>query len=170
MASALLMSSRTSAAVGIGLGLGLSFSMLHSSPFRALPMRCEYTAPHGRPDSTDPSWAINAQDPLLKKQGGTTRGGSGIMTASNMRQISMGSVLGLVVGVGLRAFSRVLVVLFGMGIVAVEWAASKGYNILPVRRMQKYVKSVDLEKAVSRHVPFKVTFGATMALAAFAQF
>jgi hypothetical protein len=42
------------------------------------------------------------------------------MTASNMRQVSMGSVLGLVVGVGLRAFSRVFVVLFGMGIILVE--------------------------------------------------
>ena len=32
----------------------------------------------------------------------------------------MGSVLGLVAGVGLRAFSRALVVLIGMGIVLVE--------------------------------------------------
>ena len=37
-----------------------------------------------------------------------------------MRQVSLGSVLGLVVGVGLRAFSRVLVVLLGMGVVFVE--------------------------------------------------
>jgi hypothetical protein len=36
--------------------------------------------------------------------------------------------------------------------------------------MQKYVKGVDLQKAVSRNVPFKISFGATMALAAFAQF
>lgn len=67
---------------------------------------------------------MDAQDPLLRKQG-TTRNsnhttGGGILTASNMRQVSLGSVLGLVVGVGLRAFSRVLVVLLGMGIVAVE--------------------------------------------------
>lgn len=55
----------------------------------------------------------------MKKQGTTVRQ-TGILTASNMRQVSMGSVLGLVVGVGLRAFSRVLVVLFGMGIVAIE--------------------------------------------------
>ncbi|KAL4916819.1 hypothetical protein BDW62DRAFT_95013 [Aspergillus aurantiobrunneus] len=165
MASGLLLS-RTSAVVGIGLGL--SFSILPSSPFRALPMKCDYTAPNHRPDSTEPGWTISPQDPLLRKQGTTTR--SGILTASNMRQVSMGSVLGLVVGVGLRAFSRVLVVLFGMGIVAIEWAASKGYNILPVHRLQKYVKSVNLEKAVSRNVPFKISFGATMALAAFAQF
>jgi uncharacterized membrane protein (Fun14 family) len=37
-----------------------------------------------------------------------------------MRQISLGSVLGLVAGVGLRAFSRVLVVVLGMGLVLVE--------------------------------------------------
>ncbi|KAL4784631.1 hypothetical protein BJX76DRAFT_214784 [Aspergillus varians] len=168
MASGLLLFSRTSAVVGIGLGL--SFSLLPSSPFRALPIRCDHITPSRRPDSTDSGWAIGSQDPLLKKQGTTTRRGGGILTASNMRQASMGSVLGLVVGVGLRAFSRVLVVLFGMGIVAIEWAASKGYNILPVHRLQKYVKSVNLEKAVSSHVPFKISFGATMALAAFAQF
>jgi len=37
-----------------------------------------------------------------------------------MKQVSLGSVLGLVAGVGLRAFSRVLVVLIGMGVVFVE--------------------------------------------------
>ncbi|KAL4884148.1 hypothetical protein BJY04DRAFT_215578 [Aspergillus karnatakaensis] len=165
MASGLLMFSRTSAIVGVGLGL--SFSLLPSSPFRALPMKCD-TAPY-RTGATESPWAVS--DPSLSKQGIITRsGGSGILTASNMRQVSMGSVLGLVVGVGLRAFSRVLVVLIGMGIVAVEYAASKGYNIFPVHTLQKYVKSVNLEKLTSRNVPFKLSFGTTMALAAFAQF
>lgn len=82
-------------------------------------MKCDYTAPYSRPDSTEPAWAVHPQDPLVKKQGTTVRQ-TGILTASNMRQVSMGSVLGLVVGVGLRAFSRVLVVLLGMGIVAIE--------------------------------------------------
>jgi uncharacterized membrane protein (Fun14 family) len=87
-----------------------------------------------------------------------------------MKQISLGSVLGLVAGVGLRAFSRILVVVIGMGVVFIEWAASKGYNILPLHRIQKYVKNVDVRHAVSQHRPFKLSFGATMALAAFAQF
>ncbi|KAL4933127.1 uncharacterized protein BDV17DRAFT_287479 [Aspergillus undulatus] len=166
MASGLFTLSRTSAVVGLGLGIGASFSLHPSSPFRAPPMRCDYA-----PASSQSSWTTTSESPLLTKQNaGTRTGGSGIMTASNMRQVSMGSVLGLVVGVGLRAFSRVLVVLLGLGFVAVEWAASKGYNILPLHRLQKYVKSVDLEKTVSRNVPFKITFGATMALAAFAQF
>ncbi|KAL3471400.1 hypothetical protein BJX99DRAFT_25647 [Aspergillus californicus] len=162
-----LVFSRTSAAVGIGLGL--SFTLFPPSLFRALPMQCQYSAPSQKSSSDQADWAMGSLDPFLAKQGSRTRQ-SGILTASNMRQVSLGSVLGLVVGVGLRAFSRVLVVLLGIGIVGVEWLASKGYNILPVHRLQKYVKSVELEKAVSRHMPFKITFGATMALAAFAQF
>ncbi|GES65898.1 FUN14 family protein [Aspergillus terreus] len=159
----------------LGVGLGLSLPLHPLSPFRASPMQCQYSAPYYRSDSQtspDSPWAMNSQDPLVRKQGATRpqSTGSGLLTASNMRQVSMGSVLGLVVGVGLRAFSRALVVLLGMGVVVIEWAASKGYNILPLQRMQKYVKGVDLQKAVSRNVPFKISFGAAMALAAFAQF
>ncbi|KAF5855393.1 hypothetical protein ETB97_009318 [Aspergillus alliaceus] len=50
------------------------------------------------------------------------------------------------------------------------WAAAKGHNVLPVDRLQRFVKGVDLQKAVSQNKPFKISFGATMALAAFAQF
>ncbi|RJE22008.1 hypothetical protein PHISCL_05673 [Aspergillus sclerotialis] len=166
MASLLL--SRASAAVGIGLGL--SFSLPSFSPFRSAPMLCQYTAPYYRTDSAaapETGWSIGPNDPLLRKQGRTT---NNVSKARTMRQVSLGSVLGLLVGVGLRAFSRVLVVLLGIGVVAVEWAASRGYNLLPVNTMQKYVKSVDLHKSITENMPFKITFGATMALAAFAQF
>ncbi|TPR01134.1 Multicopper oxidase family protein [Aspergillus niger] len=106
-------------------------------------MQCQYTAPYYRPESQtspDSGWAMDAQDPLLRKQG-TTRNshhttGGGILTASNMRQ----------------------------------WAAARGYNLLPVNTLQKYFKRVDLQKTVSHHIPFKISFGATMGLAAFAQF
>ncbi|EAW17979.1 uncharacterized protein NFIA_079200 [Aspergillus fischeri NRRL 181] len=173
MASGLLSGfARTSTVLGVGLGLSLSLHPL--SPFRASPMQCQYSAPYYRVDSqtsSESGWTLDRNDPAIAKQGRTgPRTASGILTASNMRQVSLGSVLGLVVGVGLRAFSRALVVLLGMGIVLVEWAASKGYNILPVRTIQKYVKSVDVQKAVTQHMPFKMSFGATMALAAFAQF
>ncbi|KAE8150713.1 hypothetical protein BDV25DRAFT_106853 [Aspergillus avenaceus] len=167
MASLLL--TRTSAVLGIGLGLSVS----PLSPFRSAPMQCQYSAPYYRPDShvsPDSGWAIDRNDPAFLKQGATKPAGGGILTASNMRQVSLGSVLGLVVGVGLRAFSRALVVLLGMGVVFVEWAAAKGYNLVPVNRLQKYVKRIDLQKAVSQHKPFKVSFGMMMALAAFAQF
>ena len=51
-----------------------------------------------------------------------------------------------------------------------QWAASKGYDILPLHRIQKYVKDVRLQRILSEHRPFKISFGAMMALAAFAQF
>lgn len=116
MASFLL--SRTTTAVGIGLGL--SFSLHPLSPLRASPMRCQYTAPYYRTDSpegTETGWAIDPNDPLLHNQGKQRHN---VSTARTMRQVSLGSVLGLVAGLGLRAFSRVLVVLLGIGIVAVE--------------------------------------------------
>ncbi|KAB8236032.1 hypothetical protein BDV23DRAFT_143725 [Aspergillus alliaceus] len=163
---------RPSAVLGIGLGLSLSLSPL--SPIRSTPMQCQYNAPYSRPDSQaspDSGWTLDRNDPALLKQGATKpTSASRILTASNMRQVSLGSVLGFVVGVGLRAFSRVLVVLLGMGVVFVEWAAAKGHNVLPVDRLQRFVKGVDLQKAVSQNKPFKISFGATMALAAFAQF
>ncbi|KAJ5280196.1 hypothetical protein N7478_005568 [Penicillium angulare] len=163
--------------LGLGVGLGLSAATLHPlSPFRAAPMQCQYSAPYYRPETqanADSGWALKPEDPLLQKQGRTgitEQAKSAFLSPENMRQISLGSVLGLVAGVGLRAFSRVLVVVLGMGVVLIEWAASKGYNILPLERVQKYVKGVDVRRAVSQHRPFKVSFGTMMALAAFAQF
>ena len=115
----------------LGAGLGLSLALHPLSPLRtpSTPIQCQYSAPYSRhgDSSSDPSWTFNDQDPLFRKQGSTTPAAaatttqsSGFLTASNMRQVSLGSVLGLVAGVGLRAFSRVLVVLLGMGVVFVE--------------------------------------------------
>lgn len=72
-------------------------------------------------------------------------------------------------------FSSYWFFLCGWGFLAdmfpcVQWAAAKGYNVIPVDRLQRLVKGVNLQKAVSQHKPFKISFGATMALAAFAQF
>ncbi|KAF3396455.1 hypothetical protein F1880_006900 [Penicillium rolfsii] len=163
--------------LGLGLGIGLSAATLHPlSPFRAAPMQCQYSAPYYRTEdqaSAETGWTVNANDPTLQKQSRTgiaAQAKNALLTPENMRQISLGSVLGLVAGVGLRAFSKVLVVVLGMGVVVVEWAASKGYNILPLDRLQKYIKNANLRRAVSENRPFKISFGAMMAMAAFAQF
>lgn len=120
---------RPSAMLGLGLGTSLCLSPL--SPFRASPMQCQYASPYYRPEgqhqhqAAQTGWGIPLDDPSLVKQGRTKTSGSsssngGLLTARNMRQVSLGSVLGLVAGVGLRAFSRVLAVVIGMGIVFVE--------------------------------------------------
>jgi hypothetical protein len=84
-------------------------------------MQCQYNAPFSQSNADTP-WAAKPEESLLQKQGRTTgltqRGG--FLTKENMRQVSLGSVLGLVAGVGLRAFSKALVVLLGMGVVLVE--------------------------------------------------
>ncbi|OJJ44835.1 hypothetical protein ASPZODRAFT_18394 [Penicilliopsis zonata CBS 506.65] len=164
----------------LGIGVGLSFALHPLSPLRSPPMQTQYTAPHSRSNEHphETVWSI-ANDEVLNKQGKTgiqnsqktsTGMRTGLLNASTMRQVSLGSVLGLMVGVGLRAFSRALVVLLGMGIVIVEWAAARGYNLIPVNWMQKYVKGVDVQRALTVHMPFKMSFGLTMTLAAFARF
>ncbi|KAL1974561.1 hypothetical protein VTN31DRAFT_4765 [Thermomyces dupontii] len=72
--------------------------------------------------------------------------------------------------VGIEGVFEGIGVFSGVGIVLVEWAASKGYHLLPLNRLQRLVKGVDVKRAVTEHVPFKASFGATMAMAAFAQF
>lgn len=50
-----------------------------------------------------------------------------------------------------------------------KFAATRGYNIIPTSRLQKYVKSIDLRSALEDNVAFKLSFGATFMLAAFAE-
>lgn len=47
---------------------------------------------------------------------------------------------------------------------------SRGIHIIPYNRLQQYFTAVDLRSAVMDNVAFKLSFGATFALAAFAQF
>ncbi|KAJ6132350.1 hypothetical protein N7471_007565 [Penicillium samsonianum] len=155
--------------LGLGVGIGLSAATMHPlSPFRAAPMQCQYAVPQQSSFKKDSEWAVNPAESVEQKQSHSRR--NGLLNAETMRQVSLGSVLGLVAGVGLRAFSKALVVILGMGVVLVEFAASKGYNIIPINRIQKYVKSVDLGRAMSEKRPFKMSFGVTMAMAAFANF
>ncbi|KAL1998114.1 hypothetical protein VTN02DRAFT_6845 [Thermoascus thermophilus] len=158
--------------------LPVSLVLLHpSSPLRAPALQCQFTAPVPVPaQHAGPEHAAWAFDAAAQKQGATGRGTTNDkndnrwLTPTTMRQVSLGSVLGVLAGLGLRAFSRVVVFAVGVGVVAVEWAASKGYILLPLNRLRRFVRGYDLEAALTRNVPFKTSFGATMALAAFAQF
>ena len=52
----------------------------------------------------------------------------------------------------------------------IQFAASRGYNIVPTSKLQQYVKGIDLKSAVEDNVAFKLSFGVTFMLAAFAHF
>lgn len=51
-----------------------------------------------------------------------------------------------------------------------QFAAFKGYNIIPTARIQRYVKGINLRSAVEDNVAFKLSFGLTFMLGAFAKF
>lgn len=105
--------------LGLGVGIGLSAATMHPlSPFRAAPMQCQYAVPQQPTFNRDSEWAVNSAESLGQKQGRPRQ--TGLLNAETMRQVSLGSVLGLVAGVGLRAFSKALVVILGMGVVLVE--------------------------------------------------
>lgn len=105
--------------------LPISLFLLHpSSPLRAPPLQCQFTAPvpvpaqHAGPEHS--AWAF---DPAAQKQGttsGSNKNDGRWLTPVTMRQISLGSLLGVLAGLGLRAFSRVVVFAVGVGVVVVE--------------------------------------------------
>lgn len=108
--------------LGLGVGIGLSAATIHpSSPFRAAPMRCDYAAPPQVYEKDvydkDSRWTAHPESVGQKTRSNKR---TGMLNAQTMRQVSLGSVLGLVAGVGLRAFSKALVVILGMGVVLVE--------------------------------------------------
>jgi hypothetical protein len=115
--------------LGLGVGIGLSAATMHPlSPFRAAPMKCEYAVPQQTGFHKDSGWVVNPAESMGQKQSPKR---NGLLNAETMRQISLGSVLGLVAGVGLRAFSKALVVILGMGVVLIEVCIS--YFPFPLR-------------------------------------
>ncbi|PVI02737.1 hypothetical protein DM02DRAFT_612712 [Periconia macrospinosa] len=130
---------------------------------------------HHRPilcDSPDPltkitsdlkkNYAQNAQTPLIKT--------SGAPNPRAIRQISMGSILGVLMGLGVSVFSKPLAILLGLGIVCVQFLESRGIHIIPYSYLQRRFKQTNVRSLVQDNVAFKLSFGATFALAAFAEF
>ncbi|ETN40577.1 uncharacterized protein HMPREF1541_04854 [Cyphellophora europaea CBS 101466] len=94
----------------------------------------------------------------------------GSLNPAAVKQISLGGMLGLGAGVLLSMFSRMLVLVLGVGIVVWQYAARKGYNIIPVERLQRYAKGVNVRSAIQQNVAFKISFGLVFALTAFGEF
>jgi hypothetical protein len=51
-----------------------------------------------------------------------------------------------------------------------QYAARRGYNIIPAERLQRYVKGIDVRSAIHDNVAFKISFGLVFALTAFGEF
>ncbi|RMZ83684.1 hypothetical protein DV738_g1038, partial [Chaetothyriales sp. CBS 135597] len=95
---------------------------------------------------------------------------NGALNPAAVKQISFGSILGLGAGLLLSAFSRSLTLLLGVSIVFWQYLERKGYHIIPVDKVQQYVKGFDVRSAIYDNVAFKTSFGLVFALTAFAEF
>ncbi|KAJ9603340.1 hypothetical protein H2200_012118 [Cladophialophora chaetospira] len=92
---------------------------------------------------------------------------NGTLNPAAVKQISLGSILGLGAGLVVSAFSTSLTLFIGLGIVAWQLAARKGYNFIPVDRLQRTFTNFDLRSAINDNLAFKISFGLMFALAAF---
>ncbi|KAK2749848.1 hypothetical protein FQN57_005262 [Myotisia sp. PD_48] len=139
-----------------------SLTVLHSR--FSSPVRCEFaTSGALHPSIAD----VTLPRPSSQQE---KHAQSSLINARNVRQISMGSALGILVGLGLRIFSKTLTFTLGAGILLIEWAASRGYNIVPPGWVQNRLKSIDFRRLTSENIVFKASFGTTLALSAFSEF
>ncbi|KAI9874544.1 MAG: hypothetical protein M1830_009635 [Pleopsidium flavum] len=145
----------------IGLGL-TTFCATYSLLQPARQSRLLYCDSYASPIASSlGSYSRDAKVPVVK---------GGRPNPAAYKQISSGSILGLVGGLAVSTFSKTLAFLFGLLVFGVQFAATRGYNIIPTTKLQHYVKSIDLRSAVEDNVAFKLSFGATFMLAAFAEF
>ncbi|KAL2426596.1 hypothetical protein ABEF95_010422 [Exophiala dermatitidis] len=154
--------------VAFGLSLSIPFlqpsgqiTRLDSSPYAPQSSPLSQTAAFSS-TSTNYTHSRDAKTPLTKD--------SKTLNPAAVKQISLGAILGLGAGVLVSAFSRSLTLLIGLGIVIWQYAARKGYNFIPVDRLQRYVKGVNLRSAVNDNLAFKFSFGLMFALSAFGEF
>ncbi|KAF2858169.1 hypothetical protein K470DRAFT_251842 [Piedraia hortae CBS 480.64] len=90
--------------------------------------------------------------------------------AKVVRQISAGSISGVVTGLAVSFLSKSLALILGLFITGVYAAESYGIHVIPYRALQKYVSGVDLNKFIKRDPAFKLTFGLAFALTGFMGF
>ncbi|KAB5570418.1 hypothetical protein GE09DRAFT_1217855 [Coniochaeta sp. 2T2.1] len=132
----------------VPMSLGLSASLLAAS--RQSPMRLDARIPAAsRPVSTGPNERLNPD--IIK-------------------QLSSGSIAGFVTGVVISLFSKTLVFLAGVGIVAIEIASRYGINLVDTLKLRKRIDSSKILRSLNKNPMFKLSFGITFALAAFASF
>ncbi|KAK6008377.1 hypothetical protein QM012_000280 [Aureobasidium pullulans] len=144
--------------LGIGLGLGAAFT----SYSLLAPRRTRYALCDSSASNAFNSYTNNAKVPVVTRRGG--------LNPNAVRQISSGSIAGVLGGMAVSLFSKPLTLLIGLLIVGVQFAESQlGISLIPYNRMQRYFTSIDLRSAMQDNVAFKLAFGATFALTGFAQ-
>ncbi|PSN71578.1 hypothetical protein BS50DRAFT_570906 [Corynespora cassiicola Philippines] len=152
---------------GLRRGLLLSTPLILSTPLLVQrfqrPILCDSPDPFTKITSDlKNNYAQETQSPVIKTSGG--------LNPRAVRQISMGSMLGVLAGMGVSVFSKPLALLIGLGIIAVQFLESRGIHVVPYSYLQRRFKQTNVKSLVRDNVAFKLAFGATFALAGFSNF
>ncbi|KAF4303275.1 hypothetical protein GTA08_BOTSDO09188 [Botryosphaeria dothidea] len=156
------------------LSVGLTASAVLAAPLLARPTSlhayCDDSASAASPvsprDWSFSQYSRDARAPVVRK---------GRVNPRVWRQVSSGSIIGLVGGLAVSTFSKPLALLIGLLVLGTQYfypqfLESRGIHIIPYNRIQKYAKNIDVRSALQDNVAFKLTFGVTFTLAAFAEF
>ncbi|KAH7051223.1 hypothetical protein B0J12DRAFT_662454 [Macrophomina phaseolina] len=150
------------------LSVGLTASAVLAAPLLARPrsfrLHCDDSASTSSVSPRDWSFSQYSRDaraPVVR---------NGRANPRIWRQISSGSIIGLVGGLAVSTFSKPLALLVGLLVLGTQFLESRGIHIVPYKTIQKYAKSIDVRSALQDNVAFKLAFGSTFALAAFAEF
>ncbi|KAF2652127.1 hypothetical protein K491DRAFT_695861 [Lophiostoma macrostomum CBS 122681] len=140
--------------------------LLHQHFYPSRPIQCDSPDPLTKITS-DLKSSFSRRDapaPATVQQSGVG------LNPKTVRQISLGSVLGLLGGLGVSVFSKPLAILFGLGVVIVQLLETRGIHIVPYSYLQRRFSQTNISSLVQSNPAFKFTFGTTFALAAFAEF
>ncbi|KAF2008847.1 hypothetical protein BU24DRAFT_429127 [Aaosphaeria arxii CBS 175.79] len=154
------MSTATLLLPGLRRSLLLTTPILLSTP---LLLSHQLSTTRIRCDAPDPLAKITSD--LRLKQSSAP-----VLSPRVVKQISLGSVLGVLGGLGVSVFSKPLAVIIGLGVVFVQFLESRGIHIVPYSYLQNRLKKTNVRSLVQNNVALKMSFGLTFALAAFAEF
>ncbi|KAK7707312.1 hypothetical protein SLS57_009333 [Botryosphaeria dothidea] len=151
------------------LSVGLTASAVLAAPLLARPTSlhayCDDSASAASPvsprDWSFSQYSRDARTPVVRQ---------GRANPRIWRQVSSGSIIGLVGGLAVSTFSKPLALLIGLLVLGTQFLESRGIHIIPYNRIQKYAKNIDVRSALQDNVAFKLTFGVAFTLAAFAEF
>ncbi|KAI1781453.1 hypothetical protein F4818DRAFT_38353 [Hypoxylon cercidicola] len=130
----------------VGLSLGTSMATFRQPRFR---LDARETP---RPMSSRPPVKKDKLDPEL------------------LKQLSSGSITGFVSGLVVSIFSRTLVLLLGLSVVAIQVAARYGIDIVQQLRVKQRLGNSRILAALEKNPAFKLSFGLFFAMSAFMQF
>ncbi|GAM86858.1 hypothetical protein ANO11243_048780 [Dothideomycetidae sp. 11243] len=145
------------------LGLGLAGTSLLLSPLHRRPLLLDSAAAAKSP--SDWSYSQYQRDAAVPL---TNQGGR--LNPRAVRQVSIGSITGVVAGLAVSTFSKPLALILGLLVVGVQLLESRGIHLVPYGRLQKYFTSLDLRSLVQDNAAFKLSFGTTFAMVGFMEF